>query len=197
MSRTRARTARLGGMSALLACAALGCAFPGGQLGALPQGESSRDGALAAVGYEFSVGPEDGVISDATLEKGLRLIGPAFSAFERSNASHPYQLRFRLRSECDPLVRRMLVGVSVVTLALLPVRLRDPISLDVEFASDGRVTKTWHYDDHVDTWVQLVMIPLDPQRRRPQVVQQVVDRMLMTFLRDYEAGAPLPMPAMP
>ena len=69
--------------------------------------------------------------------------------------------------------------------------------VDVEFVSDGRVMRTWHYDDHVDTWVQLVMIPLDPQMRRRQVVQQVVDHMLLTFLHDYAAGAPLPMPAMP
>ena len=173
------------------------CAFPGGQLGPLKLSEVSRRGTLPPVTYGYSITPADTLLSTEVVERGLRQTGPAFARFELSpdgKPGYPYHLSFSFSNTRSGLKRAALISVSALTLTLVPVRLRDPITLEVSFSTNGRLVQSYRYDDWVDTWVQLVMIPVDSEHRRSWAIKRVVGHMLMHFLRDFQARPPYPQP---
>jgi hypothetical protein len=174
-------------VGALLVLLGSGCAYTGNQLGPLQLSQISRDGSLRPVGYAYTVSPSGTILSPEVVEKGLRMLKPAFASMESGSDRHPLHLSFQFRNERGALKRAGLVTLSALTLTLVPVRLRDPIVLEVAFSSQGQLLETYRYDDYVDTWVQLLMIPVDSEHRRGWAVQRVVNHMLMHFLRDYQA----------
>ena len=49
------------------------------------------------------------------------------------------------------------------------------------------VLKTYNYKDHMDSWVQLILLFLMPFNFPPMVYDSVMDNMIMNFAHDFSS----------
>ena len=182
----------------LVFCAA--CAsFRGEELPQRDPGELERSERLPPVTYELAnaygttVASQAGT-SDACIDRVLR---KAFSEVERRESEAGLHLDFHYTTRTrQPTFTMGMVLLSIVSLGLIPAYGRGDLSLTVLVEVDGRIAGRYGYEDHVDTWVHLFVIPWAYSHDPVEVEEAVLENMLLNFLHDLRRDLPgFPKPA--
>jgi hypothetical protein len=181
----------------LLASAVLvllaGCAsFRGEELPRRGFREAVGDEPLPAVSYRIS-NPPGGpglplVLPEATVERVLRR---AFVEAERKENDGGLHLDVRCTSRQRAPVFTVGLGlVSIFTLGIIPAYGRSDLRLEVEVEFEGKVAKRYEYEDHVNTWIQLFLIPWAFSHDPVEVGDAELENMLLNFLYDFRRDLP-------
>lgn len=123
---------------------------------------------------------------DGKIQKVLAS-GPIFSDLRSGSKQGEYHYSFLFRNEgIPPMPVAFLNGfVCGFTFGLFPAFARDIFIMTVDVKQDGRVLKTYTYQDHMDSWIQIGLIFLTPLYFPTTVSDEVIDNMMMNFAYDF------------
>jgi len=83
-----------------------------------------------------------------------------------------------------------LAVVSVLTLGVIPAYERNDHRLEVQVRTEGGVLKRYEYEDHVNAWLHLFMIPWAFSHDPVEVQEDSWENLLLHFLRDFRRDLP-------
>lgn len=109
-----------------------------------------------------------------------------FSKYSPGNANSDYHFSIIMKDESDELSTTICAAVTLFSLTVIPVKVRDELILTIDVKKDDKVIKQYQYKHYVDTWIQLFLIFMTPTHSPEKVMRGVWDDMLLAFLHDFE-----------
>jgi hypothetical protein len=188
--------ASLGLLAWLTGCAA----FPGHQLPAIGYDQFQPGGPKPSVDYDlkfflsFQQDPSGIYYFNKEIVKVFSR-SMAFSTFEQGSGTAPRHLSLRLRDETDLALGALGGLLSGMTIGLIPARLTDTLTLQVDVKEGKRVLKHYEYQDYGVTWIELFLIVMTPTHSPSAVGREIVDNMLRHFLLDVQRDGVLMAPS--
>ncbi|HXZ25930.1 MAG TPA: hypothetical protein VEI24_06890, partial [Nitrospiria bacterium] len=173
------------GLLALAGCAA----FPGNRLPAIGYDQFQPGGPKPSVDYDvkfflsYQRDPSGIYYFNKEIVKVFSR-SMVFSSFEQGNGTAPRHLSLRLRDETDLALGALGGFLSGMTIGLIPARLTDTLTLQVDVKEGKRVLKHYEYQDYGVTWIELFLIVMTPTHSPSAVGREIVDNMLRHFLYD-------------
>ena len=177
-----------------------GCAaFPGNQLPVIGDDQIQPGGPKPSVDYDvkfflsFQEDPSGLYYVNREIVKVFSRSG-LFSSFKLGNGTAPRHLSLKLRDETD-LALGALGGIFTgVTIGLIPARVTDTLTLQIDVKEGKRVLKHYEYQDFGVTWIELFLIVMTPMHSPSAVARGIVDNMLVHFLVDAQRDGILTAP---
>jgi len=188
--RSLGRRAAAAAAIAIVAVTTAGCvAFAGRQLPEQGmQGLKPQDIGVAYDAEWFSMGVQNANVTAAfsvAVRDNLQESG-MFSPITQGNPRAPLYLDFTMKNEGSPGLAVLAGIISGLTLTIIPVSATDNYILSVEVSREGRAMKTYTYEDHISTWIQLFLVFAMAGRTPQQVAENTYDNMVRTFLHDLQ-----------
>ena len=109
-----------------------------------------------------------------------------FSNVQAGSGTQKTHFDFIIRIETNRGAAYAMAYLSLLTLTVLPSRIRERFIMSVEVKEYGKLVKTYHYQDYMDTWRQLFLIFVFPFRPTNKVRQQVFENLMLNFLYDLQ-----------
>lgn len=187
---------------AFLVCSA--CAsFRGDELPERSLHEEVEQGRLPAATYEYSlVSGTAGAPWSPGPEWVDRICAPifsqVFSEIERKESAEGLHLhmQFEVRHSRPVSFTYGLALIAIASAFLIPVHGRDDLILTVRVDVEGALATRYEYEDHIDSWLHLFMIPWAHSHEGMKVYESVLENLLLNFLHDLRRDLPgFPKPA--
>ncbi|HXY54306.1 MAG TPA: hypothetical protein VEM40_06525 [Nitrospirota bacterium] len=129
-------------------------------------------------------------IAASKLDKEIQKVlsaGPLFAELKSGSAQGDYHYSFVFHNEGrPPEVIAFLNGfISGLTLGVIPAYGRDIFIMTVDVKQNDHVLKTYTYTDHMDSWIQLLLVFLTPFNWPPSVASSIIDNMIINFAHDF------------
>lgn len=186
------------GLLALTGCAA----FPGNRLPVLIDDQFQPGGPKPSIDYDvkfylsFQEDPSGVYFFNKEIVKVFSR-SMAFSSFTHGSGAAPRHLSFKLRDETDLALGALGGILSGVTIGLIPARITDTLTLQVDVKEGERVLKHYEYQDFGVTWIELFLIVMTPTHSPSAVGREIIDNMLRHFLYDLQRDGILTAPSAP
>jgi hypothetical protein len=189
-------------LSVLFALSVSGCAsFPGKELPTYSHEQVAVPANKISVTYDVKaiMLRKETARSAEAVDKEINKILSASPVFARAAAgagTGDYHLSFVFRNEGNEAFAFVSGFISGLTLTVIPGYAKDNYILDVDVKQGDGVLKTYSYRDHVDTWIQLLLVFLTPSHWPGDVAKSTIDNMVMNFVHDFakdvQSGVLLP-----
>jgi len=175
---------------------ATGCAsFPGKQLPTYTNNQLPIPAKKISATYDvkaFGIHGEDCKVSADRIDGKIQKIlvpSPIFSDLRSGSGQSDYHYSFLFRNDgIPPIPVAFLNGfICGFTFGLVPAFARDIFVITVDVKQDGRVLKTYTYQDHMDSWIQIGLIVLTPFYFPITVSDEIIDNMIMNFAYDFSS----------
>ncbi len=108
-----------------------------------------------------------------------------FSRFAEAKGNARYHFIITMQNHGDMAAAKASGFASGLTLSLIPATARDHYLLEVEVQDNEKTLRRFSYREYIDTTIGAFMIFAPASRRPANVVAQVVDNMMRTFLFDF------------
>ncbi|PKN38836.1 MAG: hypothetical protein CVU62_01135 [Deltaproteobacteria bacterium HGW-Deltaproteobacteria-2] len=173
---------------------ATGCAsFPGKQLPTYTNNQLPVPAKKIIATYDvkaLGIYGADSKMSAARIDGKIQKIlapSPIFSDLRSGSGQSEYHYSFLFRNNgIPPIPVAFLNGfICGFTFGLVPAFARDIYIITVDVKQDGRVLKTYTYQDHMDSWIQIGLLVLTPFYFPITVSDEVIDNMIMNFAFDF------------
>jgi len=184
------------GLFVLAGCAA----FPGRQLPVVAYDQLASDEPRPSIDYDVkfftALQPDPSGVYFFNREI-VNVFGRsrAFSTFAVGTGTARYHLTLMLRDETDLALGALGGFLSAVTAGLIPARVTDTLTLQIDVRDGRRVIRHYAYKDAGRTWIGLFLIVLAPTHWPPAVARGIVDNMLLNFLHDLQRDRILAAPS--
>jgi hypothetical protein len=183
------------GLLLLAGCAA----FPGNQLPVIGYDQFQPGGPKPSVDYDmkFFLSYQEDPFGVYYFNKEIVKVfsrSRVFSSFTHGNGAAPRHLSLKLRDETDLALGALGGILSGVTILLIPARITDTLTLQVDVKEGNRVLKHYEYQDFGVTWIELFLIVMTPTHSPSAVARRIVDNMLVHFLADAQRDGVLTAP---
>ncbi len=122
------------------------------------------------------------------LEKEIQKIltqSLAFAQLEPNKNDGEYHYSFVYRDEGNEALAFLSGFISGFTLAVVPAYARDNYILSIDVKQGDKLIKTYTYRDHMNSWIEALLLVVTPIYWPPAVAQSIFDNMLMNFVHDY------------
>ena len=135
-------------------------------------------------------GPHGNAIDASKLDKEIQKVlsaSPLFAELKSGSGQGDYHCSFVFRNEGRPPEPIAFVNgfISGFTLGIIPAYARDIYIMTIDVKQNDHVLKTYTYQDHIDSWIQLFLVFLTPFNWPPSVSNSVFDNMIMNFAHDF------------
>jgi hypothetical protein len=178
-------------ISASVSLFAAGCAsFPGKELPAYTYDNVTAPAAKLTASYDVKalVFDKENERSAERVQEEIQKVLQASPLFEKiapGAGTGEYQCSFLFKNEGNQALAFVSGFISGFTFTIIPGYARDVFVLTVDVKRGDRLLKTYAYRDHMDSWVQLLLVFLAPSHWPPDISKEVMDNMLMNFLHDF------------
>lgn len=171
---------------------ASGCAsFAGMELRIYTNEQLSAPEKQISASYDVKAFPAHSFINidasnlDERIQKVLSS-SPLFAQLKSGSDPGDYHYSFVLRTEVMPseFIAVMSGAISGATFLVIPAYGRDIFIMTVVVKKGDYVLKTYNYKDHIDSWIQVLLLFLKPFNFPPMVYDSVMDNMIMNFAHD-------------
>ena len=115
-------------------------------------------------------------------------LSSAFAKVEPNKTDGEYHYTFYFRSDLDADHQgfsRVNAIFSGFTLLILPIYVRDNYILSVDVKQGDNVIRTYTYREHMNTWIEALLLFVMPLYWPPDTWQSITDNMLMNFVHDF------------
>lgn len=181
----------LPGLLLVLLGACAGCAsFAGHELPARSAQELEGLAPLPAITFELkvfrapmtagSVEPRSRI--EPLLRRAFQEVREVVSTSEPRGALH-LDLLVR-EAPRNPGISLALGILWLGSLGFIPAYGRDDLLLDARLVRDGETAGRFLYEDHVETWLSIVLLPWSFTRDPERVHAEVMDGMVLTLIAD-------------
>jgi len=170
---------------------AIGCAsFPGKELPTYTYESMTVPAAKLTVSYDvkaLSLGRDNAGLAKGMQEEIEKVFkaSPLFNQVAPGVGTGEYQYSFTLRNEGNAGLAFASGFISGLTLTIIPAYAKDEYILSVDVKKGNQALKTYTYQDHLDSWIELFLIFLTPSHWPPTMAKELIDNMLMNFLHDF------------
>jgi hypothetical protein len=132
--------------------------------------------------------PGDATIASQRIQRVLSA-SPLFVELKTGPEQGDYHYSFVLRDAFMPAAPIVAVNafISGFTFLVIPAYERHIFIMTVVVKRGDYVLKTYNYRDHIDSWIQLILLFLMPFNFPPMVYDSVMDNMIMNFAHDFSS----------
>jgi hypothetical protein len=169
----------------------VGCAsFPGKELPTYTYDNVTAPAAKLTASYDVKalVFDKENERSAGRVQEEIQKVLQASPLFEKiapGAGTGEYQCSFLFKNEGNQALAAISGFISGFTFTIIPAYARDKFVLTVDVKRGDRLLKTYVYRDHIDSWIQLLLVFLAPSHWPPDISKEVFDNMLMNFLHDF------------
>jgi hypothetical protein len=110
-----------------------------------------------------------------------------FEAAEPNKTDGEYHYSMMFRDEGNQTLAFLSGFISGLTFTVIPAYARDKYVLNVEVKQGDKVLKAYTYRDHMDSWIQVLLIVVTPMYWPPDVSKSVLNNMVMNFVHDFSS----------
>lgn len=107
-----------------------------------------------------------------------------FSSFEAAHGSGVYHISVKMETDTNEGLAFLSGFISGFTFLILPGYERDEVTLTVDVKRGNDLIKQYVYKDHIDIWVQILLVALMPTHFPNDVARDLMDHMLLKFVHD-------------
>jgi len=178
-------------ISASVSLFAVGCAsFPGKELPTYTYDNVTAPAAKLTASYDVKAlvfGKENERSAERMQEEIQKVLqaSPLFEKITPGTGIGEYQYSFLFKNEGNQALAAISGFISGFTFTIIPGYARDEFVLTVDVKRGNSLIKTYAYRDHMDSWIQLLLVFLAPTHWPPDTSKEVFDNMLMNFLHDF------------
>ncbi|HUJ79242.1 MAG TPA: hypothetical protein VLY45_02875 [Nitrospiria bacterium] len=184
------------GLLLLAACAA----FPGNRLPTVTYDQLEKGGPKPSIDYDvifflsYQQDPSGVYFFNKEIVKVFDRSG-VFASYAVGHGTERHHLTLTLRDETDLALGALGGFLSGMTVGLIPARLTDTLTLQVDVKEGKRVLKHYEYQDDGVTWIELFLIVMTPTHSPSALAREIVDNMLRQFLYDVQRDGILTAPS--
>jgi hypothetical protein len=132
--------------------------------------------------------PRDATAASQRIQRVLSA-SPLFVELKSGPGQGDYHCSFVLRSAVMPseFIVALNGFISGFTFLVIPAYERDIFIMTVVVKKGDYVLKTYNYKDHIDSWIQLILLFLMPFDFPPMIYDSVMDNMIRNFAHDFSS----------
>jgi hypothetical protein len=170
---------------------AAGCAsFPGRELPSYSYEQIPVPPNKISATYDVKaimLGKENANSAEAVKKEIQKILSesPVFAQAAAGAGMSDYHFSFVFRNEGNEALAFISGFISGFTFTVIPGYARDNFILTVEVKQGDRVVKTYTYHDHMNSWIQVLLVVLTPSHWPGDVGKSIVDNMIMNFVHDF------------
>ncbi len=178
-------------LGVLFAFCVAGCAsFPGRELPTYVYEQMSAPANKISVTYDVKaimLGKENAKTAEDVNKEISRILSesPIFTQAVAGTGTGDYHFSFALRNEGNEVLAFISGFISGFTFTVIPAYAKDNFIMTIDVKRGERLLKTYSYRDHMNTWIQLLLVFLTPSHLPGDVAKSIVDNMVMNFVHDF------------